>query len=65
MRKFYEQVVLTEQAFVMNPEKTIKQVLADAGAKITSYVQFTLGEGIEKEEVDFAAEVKATAAGGK
>ncbi len=64
MRKFYEQVVLTEQAFVMSPDKTVKAVLAEAGAKISAYVQFTLGEGIEKEEVDFAAEVKATAAGG-
>ncbi len=65
MRKYYEQVVLTEQAFVMNPDQTVKAVLAEAGAKIVAYVQFTLGEGIEKEEVDFAAEVKATAAGGK
>ncbi len=65
MRKFYEQVVLTEQAFVMNPDKTVKQVLADAGAKITGYVQFTLGEGIQKEETDFAAEVKAVAGGSK
>lgn len=65
IRKFYEQVVLLEQAFVMNPEKTIKQVLEEAKAKITSYVQFTLGEGVEKEEVDFAAEVKAVAGGSK
>jgi len=66
MRKFYEQVVLTEQAFVMNPDKTVKEILKDAGAKIISYVQFTLGEGIEKEETDFAAEVQATmAAAGK
>ncbi len=65
MRKFYEQVVLTEQAFVMSPDKTVKEVLKDANAKITGYVQFTLGEGIEKEEVDFAAEVKAVAGGSK
>jgi len=65
MRKFYEQVVLTEQAFVMNPDKTVKEVLKDAGAKISQYVQFTLGEGIEKEETDFAAEVKAVAGGSK
>jgi elongation factor Ts len=65
IRKFYEQVVLQEQAFVMNPEKTIKQVLEEAKAKITAYVQFTLGEGVEKEEVDFAAEVKAVAGGSK
>lgn len=65
IRKFYEQVVLVEQAFVMNPEKTIKQVLEEAKAKIVSYVQFTLGEGVEKEETDFAAEVKAVAGGSK
>ena len=61
MRKFYEQVVLTEQAFVMNPDQKVSDVLKTANAKIASYVQFTLGEGIEKEEVDFAAEVKAVA----
>lgn len=65
MRKFYEQVVLTEQAFVMNPDKTVKDIVKEANAKITSYVQFTLGEGIEKEETDFAAEVKAAAGGSK
>ena len=65
MRKFYEQVVLLEQAFVMDPSKTVKAIVTEAGAKVSQYVQFTLGEGIEKEEVDFAAEVKAAAGGSK
>ena len=67
IRKFYEEVVLLKQAFVMMPdttiEKTIKAAEADVGAPIalTGYVRFALGEGIEKEESDFAAEVAAAA----
>ncbi|MFC5386452.1 translation elongation factor Ts [Aquamicrobium segne] len=66
LRKFYEEVVLLKQAFVMNPDVTIEQALKEAEkdigapAKITAYVRFALGEGIEKEESDFAAEVAAT-----
>jgi len=66
LRKFYEEVVLLKQSFVMNPDVTIEQALKDAEkeigapAKITAYVRYALGEGIEKEESDFAAEVAAT-----
>jgi elongation factor Ts len=63
IRKYYEQIVLTEQAFVMDPNKKVKDVLKEEGAEIESYVQFTLGEGIEKEESDFAAEVQAAVNG--
>jgi len=65
MRKFYEEVVLLKQAFVMNPDVTVEQALKEAEkeigapAKITGFVRFALGEGIEKEETDFAAEVAA------
>lgn len=59
IRKYYEQVVLLEQAFIMDTDKKVKDVISSAGAKLTGYVQFTLGEGIEKEESDFAAEVAA------
>lgn len=65
LRKYYEEVVLHEQAFVMNPDKRVKEVLADAGKELgspvtlTQFVRFTLGEGIEKKEEDFAAEVAA------
>jgi elongation factor Ts len=66
LRKFYEEVVLLKQAFVINPDLTVEQALKEqekeigAPAKITAFVRFALGEGIEKEETDFAAEVAAT-----
>ncbi|WP_192178768.1 translation elongation factor Ts [Mesorhizobium amorphae] len=65
LRKFYEEVVLLKQAFVINPDITVEKALMDAEkeigapAKITAYLRFALGEGIEKEETDFAAEVAA------
>ncbi|MGO4835099.1 translation elongation factor Ts, partial [Rhizobiaceae sp. 2RAB30] len=65
LRKFYEEVVLLKQAFVLNPDVTVEKALKDAEkeigapAKITGFVRFALGEGIEKEESDFAAEVAA------
>jgi elongation factor Ts len=67
LRKFYEEVVLLKQAFVLNPDITVEKALKDAEkdigapAKITAYLRFALGEGIEKEETDFAAEVAAAA----
>ena len=50
---------LLSQAYVMNDKQTVEQAIAevDASIKITSYVRFELGEGIEKKEEDFAAEV--------
>ena len=57
MRKFYEEAVLLEQAFVMDPDKKVKDVVAEAGCSITSFVRYNLGEGIEKKQEDFAAEV--------
>ncbi|WP_376704368.1 translation elongation factor Ts [Mesorhizobium sp. ISC25] len=65
LRKFYEEVVLLKQAFVLNPDITVEKALKDAEseigapAKIAAYLRFALGEGIEKEETDFAAEVAA------
>ena len=65
VRKFYDEVVLEEQAYIMDPDKKVKQVVADAakelGAdiKISDYVCFKLGEGLQKKEEDFAAEVAA------
>ncbi|WP_455482355.1 translation elongation factor Ts [Bartonella sp. B35(2025)] len=69
MRKFYEEVVLLSQAFVMNPDITVEAALRDAEksigapAKITGFIRFALGEGMKKEESDFAAEVAAAAKG--
>ncbi|MEO0784795.1 MAG: translation elongation factor Ts [Pseudomonadota bacterium] len=57
MKKFYKEVVLVEQPFVMDPDKTVGAFLKDNGAELVGFVRFALGEGIEKEEDDFAAEV--------
>jgi len=67
MRKFYEEVVLPQQPFIMDPEKTVDAVVKaaekDVGAPIAieGFVRYALGEGIQKEETDFAAEVAAAA----
>ena len=69
MRKFYEESVLLSQAFVINPdvsvEKALKEAEGDAGAPIAlkAFVRLALGEGVEKEEEDFAAEVAAAVQG--
>ena len=69
LRKFYEEVCLVKQAFVINPDLTVEKALAEAEkeigapAKIAGFVRFALGEGVEKEESDFAAEVAAAAKG--
>jgi elongation factor Ts len=65
LRKFYEEVVLLKQAFVINPDLTVEKALQEAEkeigapAKITGFIRFALGEGIERDEADFAAEVAA------
>jgi elongation factor Ts len=67
MRKFYEEVVLLSQAFVINPDLTVEKALKEAEkdfgapATITGFVRFALGEGVERETSDFAAEVAAYA----
>jgi elongation factor Ts len=67
MRKYYEEVTLLEQKFVIDGETKVADVLKnaekDVGApvKLTTFVRYALGEGIEKVETDFAAEVAATA----
>jgi elongation factor Ts len=65
LRKFYEEAVLLEQVFVIDGETRISKVLESAakdigaGIEISGFVRFALGEGIEREEKDFAAEVAA------
>ena len=59
MQKFYQEAVLLEQPFVMDPDKKVKDVLAAAGVTVTAFARFALGEGIEKKQEDFAAEVAA------
>ncbi len=62
IRKYYEEVVLLEQVWVHDGESRVKAVAKKAGANITGFVRFAIGEGIEKDSGDFAAEV-AKAAG--
>ncbi|HTK34971.1 MAG TPA: translation elongation factor Ts [Caulobacteraceae bacterium] len=63
IRKFYEEVVLLKQAFVMNPDQTIEKLLIDEGKAlgapitIAGFTRLGLGEGVEKKTEDFAAEV--------
>ncbi|MBF0876311.1 elongation factor Ts [Gluconobacter cerevisiae] len=61
IRKFYEEVVLLEQVWVLDGESRVSKVVEKAGAKLAGFERFQLGEGIEKEESDFAAEVAAAA----
>jgi elongation factor Ts len=65
IRKFLAENSLVEQAFVKNPELTVGKLLKEAGADITSFIRFEVGEGIEKDETDFAAEVAAQVQGSK
>jgi elongation factor Ts len=68
LRKYYQEVVLTEQTFVVDNETKVSKVVENAAkdigvpVELTGFVRFQLGEGIEKEESDFAAEVAATLA---
>jgi elongation factor Ts len=63
IRKWQEEVVLLKQPFVMNPDQTIEQLVAETAkqvgspVKLTGFVRFNLGEGVEKKTDDFAAEV--------
>ena len=69
LRKFYGEAVLEEQVFVIDSEtkiaKVVEDAAKDAGAPvaITGFLRFSLGEGIEKREEDFAAEVAAVRSG--
>lgn len=57
--KFLKESSLTEQSFVKDPEITVGALAKKAGAEIVSFTRYEVGEGIEKEETDFAAEVAA------
>jgi elongation factor Ts len=61
INKYYEDVVLLEQVWVHDQESKVKAVVKAAGVEITRFARFHLGEGIEKETTDFAAEVAAAA----
>ena len=60
MKKFLEENTLMGQKFVMNPDITVEQAAKEAGVTVTGFVRMAVGEGIEKEKEDFAAEVART-----
>lgn len=62
INKFLAEASLVEQAFVKDPEIKVGDLAKKAGAEIVSFVRYEVGEGIEKAEVDFAAEVAAQVA---
>ena len=63
MQKFMAEVTLLNQQFVINPDLTVGKAAEEAGATITGFVRLEVGEGIEKKEEDFAAEVAKAAQG--
>ena len=65
LKKYLAENSLTEQAFIKNPDQTVAQFAKAAGAEVISFQRFEVGEGIEKKEEDFAAEVAAQVAGNK
>jgi elongation factor Ts len=62
IRKFLEEVTLVGQPFVKDPETTVGKLIAKAGANVVAFRRFEVGEGIEKRQEDFAAEVAKAAA---
>ena len=60
MKKFLAENTLLGQAFVINPDITVEQAAKDAGVHITGFARVAVGEGIEKKQEDFAAEVAKT-----
>ena len=65
MKKFTGEISLTGQAFIMEPKKTVGEILKEKGASVTNFIRLEVGEGIEKKEEDFAAEVAAQIAASK
>ena len=63
MNKFFEEVTLLNQKFVINPDITVSQAATDAGVEIIGFSRLEVGEGIEREQEDFAAEVAKTLGG--
>ncbi len=67
LKTFYKEVCLVDQVYIHDPAKNVAQALKDAegnvGApiKVTGFVRYALGEGIDRPETDFAAEVAAAA----
>ena len=65
INKFLKESSLLEQPFVKDPELTIGKLVKNAGAEVISFVRYEVGEGIERKQEDFAAEVAAQVAASK
>ncbi len=63
LRKYVNEIALTGQPFVKNPDQSVGALLKENGAKVNRFVRFEVGEGIEKDETDFASEVMAQVQG--
>ena len=63
LNKFLAEICLTGQPFVKDPDTTIEKLLGSAGASVVQFVRYEVGEGIEKKQEDFAAEVMAQVKG--
>ena len=57
LKKYLAENSLTEQPFVKDPNQSVAEFVKAAGGEVVSFIRFEVGEGIEKEEVDFAKEV--------
>ena len=64
MKKYFSEVTLLNQSFVINPDLTVGAAAKEAGVEILGFIRMEVGEGVEKKTEDFAAEVAATAKGG-
>lgn len=64
MKKYFSEVTLLNQSFVINPDLTVGGAAKEAGVEILGFIRMEVGEGVEKKTEDFAAEVAATAKGG-
>ena len=59
IKKFLSENSLLEQDFVKDPDVTVGKLVSAAGAEVLGFVRYEVGEGIEKDQMDFAAEVAA------
>jgi len=64
LRKHLDEITLLGQPFVKDPDTSVEKLLKGAGARVVRFVRYEVGEGIEKEKSDFAAEVMAAVKGG-
>ena len=63
IKKFFSEITLLNQAFVVNPDQTVGQAAEEAGISVNAFVRLEVGEGIERQQEDFAAEVAKVAGG--